>query len=73
MCGSDYDVSDICEGDKMIEKRLNDIIEKWFLFEPVLFKAICTHDLVRNELIRCPMRCGKRIIEYNPKRINIYI
>ena len=70
MCGSDYDVSDICEGNKMIEKRLNDIIEKWFLFEPVLFKAICTHDLVRNEMIQCPIRCGKKIIEYNPKCID---
>jgi predicted metal-dependent peptidase len=53
----------------MIEKRLSDIIEKWFLFEPVLFRAICTHEFIINNDIRCPMRCGKRIIEYNPYRI----
>lgn len=53
----------------MIEKRLSDIIEKWFLFEPVLFRAICTHEFVINHEIRCPMRCGKRIVEYNPRRI----
>lgn len=53
----------------MIEKRFCDIIEKWFLFEPVLFRAICTHEFVINNDIRCPMRCGKRIVEYNPCRI----
>lgn len=56
----------------MIGKRLNDIIEKWFLFEPALFRAICTHDLIPNDEILCPMRCGKGIIEYNPKLISIF-
>ena len=36
----------------MIEKRLSDIIEKWFLFEPVLFRAICTHEFIINNDIR---------------------
>ena len=54
----------------MIEKRLNDIIERWGLFEPVLFRVICTHELVKNEEIKCPMRCGKRVIEYNPNHID---
>jgi predicted metal-dependent peptidase len=54
----------------MIRKLLDDIIEKWFLFEPALFRAICTHDLVVNNRISCAMRCGKKVIEYNPKYVN---
>lgn len=46
--------------------RITAIIERWFLQEPALFCAVCTHDIVENSDITCPMRIGRRKIEYNP-------
>ncbi len=47
--------------------RITAIIERWFLQEPALFCAVCTHDIVENSDITCPMRIGRRKIEYNPE------
>lgn len=46
--------------------RITTIIEQWFIREPALFQVICTHDLVANSEMDCPIRSGKRRIEYNP-------
>ena len=49
--------------------RISKIIEYWFLSEPALFGAVCTHDLVENPGLECIMRCGQRRIEYNPDQV----
>ena len=43
--------------------RITDI---WFLTEPALFGAFCTHKLVENKHLDCPVRVGEGRIEYNP-------
>lgn len=42
------------------------IIEHWFIQEPALFQILCTHELAPNTQMACPIRSGKRRIEYNP-------
>lgn len=49
----------------MIE-RIEKINMDWFLMEPALFKVLCSHQVVANTDMRCPMRSGGRRIEYNP-------
>ena len=34
--------------------------------EPALFAVTCTHSLVENVQMKCPLRSGKQRIEYNP-------
>ena len=46
--------------------RITTILEHWFLQEPALFQILCTHELVPNERMACPIRSGRRRIEYNP-------
>ena len=46
--------------------RITTILEHWFIQEPALFQVLCTHELVSNTLMACPVRSGKRRIEYNP-------
>ena len=46
--------------------RITTIIEHWFIQEPALFQILCTHELVPNTQMACPIRSGKRRIEYNP-------
>jgi len=46
--------------------RITRIIEGWYIVEPALFQVICTHDLVENASMTCPVRSGRRRIEYNP-------
>ena len=47
--------------------RITTIIEHWFIQEPALFQILCTHELVPNTQMACPIRSGKRRIEYNPE------
>ena len=54
----------------MIDERLAGIIERWFITEPALFGAVCTHSFVENINMECPMRTGRQKIEYNPDYIN---
>ncbi len=46
--------------------RITTILEHWFIQEPALFQVLCTHELVSNTQMACPVRSGKRRIEYNP-------
>lgn len=47
-------------------ERIEKINMDWFLMEPALFKVLCSHQIVANTDMRCPMRSGDRRIEYNP-------
>ena len=46
--------------------RITTISEHWFIQEPALFQVLCTHELAVNTQMACPIRSGKRRIEYNP-------
>lgn len=50
--------------------RIRQIVEQWFLTEPVLFAVYHTHRLTMDPKLRCPMRTGKGRIEYNPTLID---
>lgn len=47
-------------------QRFNKIIERWFVSEPALFAVICSHEIVANDKMRCPIRSGCGRVEYNP-------
>ena len=49
-----------------MKDRITTILERWFLDEPPLFQVVCAHELVPNAQMACPVRCGRRRIEYNP-------
>ena len=49
--------------------RIRQIVEQWFLTEPMLFAVYHTHRLTMDPKLRCPMRTGKGRIEYNPTLI----
>ena len=51
------------------KERIKEITEFWFLTEPLLFAAYCTHELSQNDKMQIPFRTGKRHIEYNPELI----
>ncbi len=44
-------------------------MECWFLTEPALFQALCAHELLPNSRMGCPIRSGKKRLEYNPLTI----
>ena len=47
--------------------RITKILERWFLSDPVLFQVLCIHNIVENSAMPCPVRSGKRRLEYNPR------
>lgn len=49
--------------------RVSKIIDRWFLYEPLLFDVYCTHKLEENDKMKCPFRSGKGRLEYNPKLV----
>lgn len=49
-----------------MDARIQHIAQLWYLEEPALFTILCTHNVEENESIKCPVRCGKGKIEYNP-------
>ncbi len=49
-----------------MKDRITRLLERWFISEPALFQVICTHNIEENSLMPCPVRSGKRRIEYNP-------
>lgn len=53
-----------------MEKRYSDILEKWFILEPPLFQVLCLHDLKAETQMACPLRSGRKRIEYNPDIVN---
>lgn len=48
-------------------ERIKKISEEWFLTEPLLFVAYCSHELCENSEISVPMRTGNRKIEISPQ------
>lgn len=49
-----------------MKARLDKIFERWFVSEPALFVIICSHEVVPNHKIKCPVRSGCGRVEYNP-------
>ena len=50
--------------------RISRILERWFISDPALFQVLCTHAIEENGSIACPVRTGKRKLEYNPAYIS---
>lgn len=50
-----------------MQERYSNILEQWFLVEPPLFQVLCIHELVPNSRISCPLRSGRKKLEYNPE------
>lgn len=49
-----------------MQKRYTHILERWFITEPPLFSVLCLHELVQNAQMSCPLRSGRKKLEYNP-------
>ena len=49
-----------------MQERYSHILEQWFIMEPPLFQVLCIHELVPNEQMTCPLRSGRKKLEYNP-------
>ena len=49
-----------------MQDRFTRILEQWFIMEPPLFGVCCMHELVPNHQMECPLRSGKKRLEYNP-------
>lgn len=47
-------------------RRIEKILERWFILEPPLFQVLCLHELTPNNAMECPLRSGRRRLEYNP-------
>lgn len=50
-----------------VREKISQVVDKWFLYEPLMFNVYCTHKLEPNSDMKCPFRTGKRRIEYNPE------
>ena len=53
-----------------MEERYSHILEQWFIMEPPLFQVLCIHELVANDQMACPLRSGRKKLEYNPMIVN---
>lgn len=49
-----------------MKERITAILERWFIQDPALFQVLCTHELAAFSGMACPMRSGRRRLEYNP-------
>lgn len=49
-----------------MQERYSHILEQWFIMEPPLFQVLCIHEPVPNTRMKCPLRSGRRKLEYNP-------
>jgi len=49
-----------------MQQRYTHILERWFITEPPLFQVLCIHELIANTQMSCPLRSGKRTLEYHP-------
>ena len=48
-------------------ETIRSIAQDWFLSgDAALFAAFCTHSLRRNDTQTVPLRCGQKVVEYNP-------
>ena len=50
-----------------VKETISRVVDKWFLYEPLMFNVYCTHKLEPNSDMKCTFRTGKRRIEYNPE------
>ena len=50
-----------------MQERYSRILEQWFIMEPPLFQVLCIHELVANTQMKCPLRSGRKKLEYNPE------
>ena len=48
-----------------MQERYSHILEQWFIMEPPLFQVLCIHELVANDQMACPLRSGRKKLEYN--------
>ena len=51
-------------------ERIQQVVEQWFLTEPVFFAVYCSHRLAMNANMLCSLRTGQGRIEYNPTIID---
>ena len=49
-----------------MQERYTHILERWFITEPPLFQVLCIHELVPNTQMVCPLRSGRKKLEYHP-------
>lgn len=49
-----------------MQERYTNILERWFVSEPPLFQVLCIHELVENTQMSCPLRSGRKKLEYHP-------
>ena len=49
-----------------MQERYTHILERWFITEPPLFSVLCLHELGQNAQMSCPLRSGRKKLEYNP-------
>ena len=49
-----------------MQERYTHILEKWFITEPAMFAVLCLHQLVPDTQMSCPLRSGRKKLEYNP-------
>ena len=43
-----------------VKETISRVVDKWFLYEPLLFNVYCTHKLEANSDMKCTFRTGKR-------------
>lgn len=53
-----------------MKDRITTILEHWFIQEPALFQVLCTHEITANSRMDCPVRSGRRKVEYNPDYVS---
>lgn len=49
-----------------MQERYTHILERWFITEPPLFQVLCIHELVPNTQMLCPLRSGRKKLEFHP-------
>ena len=50
-----------------MDERISRILELWYVGgETAIFQVLCSHEMVENPKMSCPVRCGRGRIEYNP-------
>ncbi len=49
----------------LVESHLKNIIQNWFITEPLLFSVVTTHSLVLNDRLSIPLRTGRHCIEFS--------
>ena len=49
-----------------MNSKIERLTMDWFLMEPALLKVLMSHSVTENTDMQCPVRSGRRRIEYNP-------